>query len=301
MDDSKRLPSISIGSCSKKKISLSSNQFLNSLPVLRRDRINLLFEDSEISDDKINYQFSRVNLRTPPEIRKAVEGALLEYRISKNLPRSTNPSVVNNNQYSIQQEDFSVKSSSSKAFNVSPNRTPQKDTKIENDILSFQKASKYLLSPEEKTKLNRKFIDPVIESKFELSIHSPNHIKSYKQESEINNITSNNLSRELSSDEIKNYIGKEAFTKFNDIYKTSSALLNKCPSDNDIPENLRSPRSMFLREITKKNLLPIPIILRDETNSKGLFLAHKGLGDEYLLSIIRIIETLPIIEVYILY
>eukprot|EP01038_Epipyxis_sp_PR26KG_P006849 gene6849-9376_t len=61
----------------------------------------------------------------------------------------------------------------------------------------------------------------------------------------------------------------------------------------DLPS---TPRSQYLIEITKNNLLPLPIILRKDTNPLGICLGSRGLGDDRVLPLIKIIDQLPAIK-----
>ena len=92
------------------------------------------------------------------------------------------------------------------------------------------------------------------------------------------------------------YIGPQAKASFTAIIQHASRDLRVAPKDKDVPEECRTPRHAYLREVTKANLLPLPTILRKAAHPKGVFLAHKGLGDARMLPIVAVIDQLPAVE-----
>ena len=89
------------------------------------------------------------------------------------------------------------------------------------------------------------------------------------------------------------YIGEGAKQDFLKLFHEASTDLWKYSSEEQIPEDKRTPHAMFLREQRKRNLTPLPLILRKALQPRGVFLANKGLGDERMLPIIAVLESLP--------
>jgi hypothetical protein len=59
------------------------------------------------------------------------------------------------------------------------------------------------------------------------------------------------------------YTGEGAKKAFSDSFKSAATNLAKYPDDDDTLRNdLKSPRSMYLRETEKAKLLPLPLVLR---------------------------------------
>tara|TARA_B110000091_G_C13669318_1_gene413048 strand:+ start:204 stop:605 length:402 start_codon:yes stop_codon:yes gene_type:complete len=85
-------------------------------------------------------------------------------------------------------------------------------------------------------------------------------------------------------------------------FQRANRDLRVMQNDEDVPEEENTPRRQYIRATTKMNLLPLPLVLRkvDPTgkrqNEKGLFLAHKGLGDTKMLPIVEVIDKLPAVE-----
>ena len=97
-------------------------------------------------------------------------------------------------------------------------------------------------------------------------------------------------------EEWSKYFGPVAKTSFTAAFQRAKRDFHGAHNDEDVPEECRTPRRMYLREVEKLKLLPLPVILRKETNQKGVFLAHKGLGDIKMLPIVSVIDQLPAVE-----
>jgi hypothetical protein len=91
------------------------------------------------------------------------------------------------------------------------------------------------------------------------------------------------------------YFGETARQGFAQRFKNASKDLERY-SEEQLPLAKRSPRSMYLRESAKKNLLPLPIILRKESNPMGVHLSHRGIGDLRMTPLIQVMDTLPAIQ-----
>jgi hypothetical protein len=98
------LPSLATNHA-RQKGPLSSGKFIKTLPVVQRNRINLLFEGSDTIDDEdegskpnIPTGFSRSGLKTPPDIRRAIQAALFHNSMEKSIAAANAANSV--------QEDF---------------------------------------------------------------------------------------------------------------------------------------------------------------------------------------------------
>jgi len=89
------------------------------------------------------------------------------------------------------------------------------------------------------------------------------------------------------------YFGNISRINFNRRFLQANKNLQTYPDDDTLPFSLSSPRSLYLREITKLNILPLPLILRKEKEPLGIFLSHRGLGDIRFQPILKIIDQLP--------
>lgn len=95
---------------------------------------------------------------------------------------------------------------------------------------------------------------------------------------------------------INKYFGMEARNSFVSLYKESHNSLRKYPNESDIPEDMKSPRMSYLREVSRAGIAPLSLVLRKENRPNGIFLAHRGLGDKRVLPIINTIDKLPAVE-----
>lgn len=73
------------------------------------------------------------------------------------------------------------------------------------------------------------------------------------------------------------YFGEKAFEDFHNKFLQSKRQLELF-EDHEIPRNQLTPRYMYLREVEKMQGIPLPLVLRKESNPLGLFFGHKGLG-----------------------
>lgn len=79
-------------------------------------------------------------------------------------------------------------------------------------------------------------------------------------------------------------------------FKKATKDLERYPNEADLPAERRTPRQLYLREVAKANLLPLPIILRKDSNPMGIHLSHRGVGDARMAPLISVMETLPAIQ-----
>jgi Ran GTPase-activating protein (RanGAP) involved in mRNA processing and transport len=92
------------------------------------------------------------------------------------------------------------------------------------------------------------------------------------------------------------YFGESARASFAQRFKTASKDLERYKDEATIPAAKLTPRSLYLREGAKKNLLPLPIVLRKESNPMGVHLPHRGIGDVRMIPLIKVMDTLPAIQ-----
>lgn len=104
------------------------------------------------------------------------------------------------------------------------------------------------------------------------------------------------LSDSLLQEQYQNYFGIKAKENLMLKFKRASHNLEIMPKDSDVPGELRSPRFMYMREVQKGHLLPLPLTVRNTKNPRGIFLAGKGLGDARVLPIVMVADTLPAVE-----
>jgi Leucine-rich repeat (LRR) protein len=72
--------------------------------------------------------------------------------------------------------------------------------------------------------------------------------------------------------------------------------LSKFPTDDDVPRHKRTPMYYFVREQAKRQLPPLPLLIRDEDDPLSISLGGKGLGDLNMLPVVAVIDQLPIVE-----
>lgn len=89
------------------------------------------------------------------------------------------------------------------------------------------------------------------------------------------------------------YFGNISRINFNRRFLQANKNLQTYPDDDTLPLSLSSPRSLYLRETTKLNILPLPLILRKEKTPLGIYLSHHGIGDIRFQPVIKIIDQLP--------
>lgn len=93
------------------------------------------------------------------------------------------------------------------------------------------------------------------------------------------------------------YCGPSARNDFNMLYKHANRNFAVYETNEEVPEAERTPRAMYLREIERHNLPPLPLILRKAIQLNGVYLSNRGLGDLATLPLIEVIDSLPNMEV----
>jgi len=89
------------------------------------------------------------------------------------------------------------------------------------------------------------------------------------------------------------YFGNISRINFNRRFLQANKNFQTYPDDDSLPLSLSSPRSLYLRETTKLNILPLPLILRKEKEPLGIYLSHHGIGDVRFQPVVKIIDQLP--------
>ena len=93
------------------------------------------------------------------------------------------------------------------------------------------------------------------------------------------------------------YFGINAREEFYSLFKKSNRDFYVCGNQVEvIPEEMNTPRNMFLREQQKLNLPPLSLILRDKNEVRGINLANRGLGDSNIAPLVNILESIPGVE-----
>ena len=104
----------------------------------------------------------------------------------------------------------------------------------------------------------------------------------------------------FSPKEKETYFGHHARKDFFYKYKEVSRRSETIPDRDCLTSGGRSPRSEYLAEISKKGLLPWPVLLRSTTAPKVLDLSGMGLGDDVIKSFTSILDKLPQVDTLLL-
>lgn len=94
----------------------------------------------------------------------------------------------------------------------------------------------------------------------------------------------------------KEFFGEKARFDLALKFKKATKDLERYQNEEDLPAEKRTPRQLYLREVAKSNLMPLPIILRKDSNPMGVHLSHRGLGDVRMAPLIKVMHTLPAIQ-----
>ena len=68
----------------------------------------------------------------------------------------------------------------------------------------------------------------------------------------------------LSSEKWNEYFGDQSKNEFYRIFRQSSRNYSQYPNDEEVPKDMNTPRSKYMREVEKTKSIPIPILLRNE-------------------------------------
>lgn len=305
------LPSLAAHSPSLESISLSEMDFALTKPVFRRMRYDVFGMDE--------LQFSRKDLRTPVSMKEEIEAAQEIKRKQQEEKFITlfRPSL---------EEDLKLLDSRKKT-QIQPSAQSERDSRSRRGgrrregpnqgyNIKSQKFGQFMKSDNErKDKLDfavqrkkdrkddilaqRKSIKPGSSSskRVTASIQSV-AVNFTEEESDIGiprSISVENI--EQSNDALRGvydqYFGEKALTAFHEKYKRSTLDLERYPKEEELPEELKTPRSLYLRGVAKAKLLPLPLLIRDPTEPLSLNLGFKGLGDIRVAPVIEVIDKIP--------
>lgn len=283
-------------SSSLPKVKLSDQEFITTRPIFTRSSYACFGEfDDPITSDI----FSRTRLRTPPKIREQI----VSFRTLMDTTKETKKvrtharqvaskvsklreevdGIINKNNSDkkkiIKSDDDSLSSfhkDDEKVFFFSENDKAVKIKELERRKL---KHAHHRARQREHREKKKQLLEQ-IEREHELSSMGPPSSSSH----EIDHVKGD-------------YCGIEAKKKFSAKFHNAQHDLAKYTSEIDIPSEINTPRTLFLREQAKRNLLPLPLIMRRENQMDGVHLRNKGLGDERILPLITMLQTLPSLDV----
>lgn len=92
------------------------------------------------------------------------------------------------------------------------------------------------------------------------------------------------------------YIGDGAKEHYLQVLRNADRDLRVMPVAGMIPEEMRTPRRMYVRATRLARLIPLPLVLRQEKHCRGIYLGHKGLGDTKILPLVSVMDELPCLE-----
>lgn len=71
------------------------------------------------------------------------------------------------------------------------------------------------------------------------------------------------------------YFGLDARKKLDSMFLNSNNDARLYPTIEDLPESRRTPRTLYLRGVTEKNLIPLPLTMRKDCTPYDVSLAHR--------------------------
>ena len=92
------------------------------------------------------------------------------------------------------------------------------------------------------------------------------------------------------------YFGVEAKLEFSAMFRDVPRQVIYYPTEDDLPEENKTPRTLYLRQIHSHDLLPLPLLMRKENAPYEINLKNRGLGDARVAPIVEIIDRLPVIH-----
>ena len=92
------------------------------------------------------------------------------------------------------------------------------------------------------------------------------------------------------------YFGVEAKLEFTAMFRDVPRQVIYYPHEDDLPEQNKTPRTLYLRQIHSHDLLPLPLLMRKENAPYEINLKNRGLGDARVAPIVEIIDRLPVIH-----
>ncbi|RYH11471.1 hypothetical protein EON65_38750 [archaeon] len=104
------------------------------------------------------------------------------------------------------------------------------------------------------------------------------------------------VQEELLNGVYEKYFGPQASLELQEKYRLIKGNIDKYQVDSDLPEDMQTPRTLYLREVVRNHMLPLPLLLRKENHPLSLHLAHKGWGDDRMFPAIKVVDKLPAIQ-----
>ena len=92
------------------------------------------------------------------------------------------------------------------------------------------------------------------------------------------------------------YFGVEAKLEFSAMFRDVPRQVIYYPKEDDLPEENKTPRTLYLRQVHSHDLLPLPLLMRKENAPYEINLKNRGLGDARVAPIVEIIDRLPVIH-----
>lgn len=268
---------------------VSSQDFIRSKPVTRRGLYDC-FGASQESDD-IDEIFSRRQLRTPYDVLRKInnhEKVDLNSEIAEGAKKKK--------KYRIRRdEDQSSLHSRGSSRHSNRSKTPLLVVHADHKLPDTSKVF-FFSENDKQVKLE------AIERRRKERIEMRKRVREERQRREAQALAEDDheISAEVIADEIgpvqHKYFGEKARDSFYKLFHQSSRDLAVYANDSDIPSERKTPRSLLLRGQEKRKLLPLKLTQRKEANPKGVFLRHRGLGDERMLPLIAVLPDLPAVE-----
>lgn len=290
MDHSLTLPSLSTGNI--KKISLTRQEFRESVPIFTRSRISI-FDDlnpiprlrSPLKEEIPRKSTTFMTLKTPPATPLQCSGVV---------------EIGNDVQIDQTAAKAPIRSSSKGLLSLTEKLYINKRS-------NTGKFARFLLTEAEKESLR-----PHTHTSAHMQGLKSNSLKEVKRDEMAASVALANshiadddtvLSSEKSlsvakelADHRDKYVGDRAAKELQSKYRTAPRTLLHYATNDSLPVEMQTPRTIYMRETTRSNLIPLPLLLRKEIQPNGVFLAHRGLGDAYIMPLIKVIDTLPAIQ-----
>lgn len=308
------LPSLAVSPVpSKSKLALTSDDFVHSSPVFRRGLYDCFGVDDSL--ESVSPLFSRSNLRTPPNIRNNIRG--MKELMDRNWPiKALNKTNLERNQKAsvLREEVDKILHKSDAPYEIKKVLSKEKkDGEDEDDDFSLSDETSSLASSIAQDESKRFFFSEN-DKAVKINAHElrRNRIQQrklkQKEERARKKKALESLHKALDDDtyfhgeseelqgQHTKYFGYEAKADFAQVFRNARNELAVFGSADELPDEIRTARHLFLREQTKRNLLPLPLVLRKDAFPNGVFLRNKGLGDERIMPLISILNELPAVQ-----
>lgn len=77
---------------------------------------------------------------------------------------------------------------------------------------------------------------------------------------------------------LSKYVGKKPKEELTTRFKTIMFDIAKYQSEDQLPQKYCTPRSTYIREVDKRKLIPLPLVLRNVTKYDGIYFNNKVRG-----------------------